>query len=66
MRPSKDVQILTEELDERAFLFLGKTGTDGDGALWVCWVDLDFLRLLSRLECRSCLEVAYRRHTKSS
>ena len=52
MRPGKDVQILTEELDERAFLFVGKAGTDGYGALRVCRVDLDLLGLLCRFECR--------------
>ena len=49
MRPSKDVQILTEELDELAFLFVGKTGTDGDGALSVLRVKLDLLGFFSRL-----------------
>ena len=48
--PGKDVSVLTEELDERAFLFLVQPGTDDDGALRVGFVNADLPGLLGGLE----------------
>ena len=46
----KDVSILTEEVDELAFLFGAEASPDGDALLWVGTVEWDLLGLFSRLE----------------
>ena len=48
--PCKDVPILTEEVDELAFLFGAEASPDGDALLRVGRVERDLLGLFSRLE----------------
>ena len=43
IRPCKDVQILTKEVDELAFLFLLQPAAYDDDVLRVSLVDLDLL-----------------------
>ena len=45
--PCKDVPILTEEVDELAFLFGAEASPDGDALLWVGRVEWDLLGLFS-------------------
>src|SRR4051812_6865614 len=49
-RPCEDVPILTEQIDERAFLFVVQAGADGDALGGVSWVERDLAGLLGRLE----------------
>ena len=53
--PRKDVPILTEEVDEFAFLFLLQPDTNDDGVLRVSLVDSDPLGLPCCLECHARL-----------
>ena len=55
--PCKDILILTEKLDERAFLFAVQPGTNDDGALRVGLINADFLGLLGGLKRRARLRV---------
>ena len=48
-RPCKDAAILTEEVDERAFLFWVQARTDADDVLEVV-IKLDCLGVLGRFE----------------
>ena len=48
--PCKDVPILTEEVDELAFLFGAEASPDGDALIWIGRVEWDLLGLFSRLE----------------
>ena len=59
-RPGEDVPILTEEVDERAFLCFIQAGTDTNGALWVSRIKHDILGFFCRLEGRSAKRVAHR------
>ena len=55
IRPCKDVPILTEEVDELAFLFVLQPGTDNDGVVRERLIDVDLLGLFGGLECRGRL-----------
>jgi len=48
--PCKDVSILTDELDERAFLFVRQACLDGELLRRVTRDKVDFLSVLSRLK----------------
>ena len=48
--PCEDVPILTEELDERAFLFRVQARADHSDAVRIGFVQPDLLRVLVRLE----------------
>src|SRR3954465_3207142 len=48
--PCEDVPILTEEIDELAFLFAVKVCTYDSVPLWVLWVQRYLLRFLCWLE----------------
>ena len=48
--PCEDVPILTEELDERAFLFAVESRADGDDAVRMVLGQPDLLGILVRLE----------------
>ena len=61
-RPCKDVPILTEEVDELAFLFVGQAGTDNDSPVGDLVIDLDLLRLLGGLEGDTTKRVGHSRH----
>ena len=48
--PCEDVPILTEEIDELAFLFVVEVCTYDSVSLWVLWVQGYLLGLFGRLE----------------
>ena len=48
--PCEDVPILTEEVDELAFLFAVQAGSDDDAFAWLGGVQRDLLCVLGRLE----------------
>lgn len=50
--PCKDVLILVPEVNKCAFLFAREGHHDARLLGWVVLINLDFLGLLSRLECR--------------
>ena len=50
--PCEDVPILTEELDERAFLFAAESRADSDDVVRMVLVQPDLLGVLVRLEGR--------------
>ena len=49
-RPCKDVPILTEEIDELAFLFAVKACAYDSVSLWVLWVQGYLLGFFGQLE----------------
>ena len=66
IRPCEDVLALTEELDERDFLFVAEAGPNPDGAVGVFRVNRDLLGFLAWAECRSFLEVTHAGHDELS
>ena len=50
--PREDVPVLTEELDELAFLFVVQARPHGDELGLVAFVEVDLLCILCRLEAR--------------
>ena len=64
--PCKYILILTEKVDELAFLFVVQPGTNDGGVLRVRLVDLDLLGFLGRLKRRALLRVAHTRHAELS
>ena len=48
--PCEDVPVLTEEFNERTFLFFVEVGPHDDELGFVALVEVDFLSISSRLE----------------